>query len=58
MEPLSALLIATTSGLTDYALSALPDAPVVPDRRRMPRFRRTTAPAVIAPAPVLLPEGC
>ncbi len=40
MEPMSALLIATVPGLTDYGLSALPDAPVRPERRH--RFRRVT----------------
>jgi hypothetical protein len=40
MQPMSALLIAAVPGLADYGLSALPDAPVVPERHR--RFHRVT----------------
>jgi len=58
MEPLTTLLIATASGLTDYGRSALPHAPVVPERHRRFRLRRTRASAALAPAPVLVPEGC
>ena len=62
MEPLTALIIANLPGLTDNALSALPDAPVVVvERPRRFRLRRLTAPSVTvapAPAPVTAPGPC
>ena len=51
MEPMSALLIATLPGLTDYGRSALPDAPVVPERRRRLRLRRVMAPSLAVARP-------
>ena len=52
MQPMSTLLIAAVPGLADYGLSALPDAPVVPERRRRLRLRRVTAPSLaVAPVP-------
>lgn len=59
MEPMTALVIAHLPGLTEHALSALPDAPVVVERPRRFRLRRLAVPSVaVTRAPAAAAEPC
>ena len=59
MELITAQLIATLPGLTEHALSALPDAPVVVERPRRFRLRPVAVPSVtVTRAPAAAAEPC